>query len=261
MYAACVVFLILAVPTYGEPPAASPLHKQQLNMDNLKAWDTRTYSMTYRKPGGGPVEEQSVGRMKFVCESKSGLVRFTNVTRMYLPDGKRFIEYRGESLHPETNLFSTKEVRLHAGRSDGVTLQDSKATIEDGKLKIVTEEKGKSSTVDGRWPGSAIVDVAMFYIVTLVPREGGRRYLIENYVSSSALQRTKPQVLECEGLDQQAGSSEKPWTLFLLYEPENQAKAVRYWVSQDGLLRRVQLNPQNRIDLISDEEDKKDVGK
>lgn len=256
MCAAFAIFLCLTVASYGGPPATAPLHGQHLDMDGLKAWGTRTYSMTYRKPGGDPSNEQSVGRMTFTCESRNGLVKFINVTRMYLPDGNRFIEYRGESLHPETSLFSTKEVHLHAGRSDGVTLKDLKATIEGNKLKIVTEEEGKSSTIEGEWSNNTVVDIVMFFFVTLLPHEANRHYLVENYAVSSNLRQSKPRILECDGPDRQVAPSEKPWTLFLLYEPNNRSKAVRYWVSQDGLLRRVQLNPQNRLDLIPDEKDK-----
>ncbi len=54
--------------------------------------------MTSRKDAA---EERDVGRMTFSCEVKDGAVRFSNATRQFLPpDGKRFIEWRGESVHP-----------------------------------------------------------------------------------------------------------------------------------------------------------------
>jgi hypothetical protein len=255
MSCACVVLACLSVAGYGEPPAA-PLHKEQLKFDGLKAWRTRTYSMTYCKPGGAAADEQTVGRMSFACESRDGLIKLTTVARMYLPDGKRFIEYRGESLHPATGLFSTKEVHLHASRSDGAVLQDLKATVDGEEVTVVTEENGKSSTVEGKWSPNAVVDTAMFYLVTLVPRQADRRYLVESYVDSSNFPRPKPRILECDGPDRRGAASAKPWTLFLLYEPDNRAKAVRYWVSEDGLLRRVQLSPENRLELMPDEKDR-----
>ena len=171
---------------------------------------------------------------------------------MYLPDGKRFVEFRGETVFPDSNLFSTKEMHLHASRSDGVTLQKLDVAIEGKKSKIVAEKQGQSSTVEGEWADNTVVDLAMFYLVTLLPHEANRQYRIENFAASSSLRQPKPHILECSGPDPQAAPAEKTWTLFLLYEPNNRADAVRYWVSEDGLLRRVQLNTQNRLDLISD---------
>ncbi|MBN2021807.1 MAG: hypothetical protein JW809_03355 [Pirellulales bacterium] len=71
--------------------------------------------------------------------------------------------------------------------------------------------------------------------------------------------KATPRILECAGPDQRASASENPWTLFLLYEPDNRPKAIRYWVSQDGLLQRVQLNAQNRLDLVVEEQGKSDA--
>ena len=254
MFVAFTALLCLSVVGHADSPTASPLNGQRLNINSLKTWGTRTYSMNRQKNGGDPAGEPSLDRMSFTCEFKDGLVRFTNVTRMYLPDGKRFIEFRGETVHPDSNLFSTKEMHLHASRSDGVTLQKLDVAIDGKKSKIVTEKQGQSSTVEGEWADNTVVDLAMFYLVTLLPHEANRQYRIE-YAASSSLRQPKPRILECSGPDPQAAPAEKTWTLFLLYEPNNRADAVRYWVSEDGLLRRVQLNTQNRLDLISDKKD------
>jgi hypothetical protein len=244
-----VLWLSLAAQGRAEPPPPIPLHEQPLNITKLKAWGTRTYSMTWRK---GTDDERKVGQMTFSYETKDGIVTLRNVTRNHLPpDGKRFIEYRGESIHPETTLFVTRGLSLHAERSDGVVLVDQKVTIQDGTATIVTNTKGRSSTKTAKWPENAVPDITVFYLVTLLPPEPGRRYLVRDFVpSSSPLQRPEPSIVECAGADRSTGSLGKPWTLFLQYEPDRRAKAVRYWVSQDGVLSRMQLNPENRLDLI-----------
>jgi hypothetical protein len=236
-----------AAPPSGETPVPVPLSEKTLDFGKLKAWGIRTYSMTWKK---GSADERKVGQMTFSCETKDGIVKLSNVTRQYLPDGQRFVESRGESVHPETNLFVTRSLSLHAGRSDGVPLFDQKVTIQDGTATIVTDAQGQSSTTKAKWPDKAVVDIAMFYLVTLLPPEAGRRYLLRDYVSTSSLQQPRPSIVECAGPDRSTGTPGKPWTLFLLYEPELQAKAVRYWVSQDGILSRVQLNSENRLDLV-----------
>jgi hypothetical protein len=254
-----ILFISYSLAAEGEASTALPLHQQQLSMDNLKQWGTRLYSMTFLQSGESS-GEKTVGQTKMTCEVKNRQFKFINETRMYLPDGKRFIEFRGESIHPKMDPFSISEIHLQAKRSDGIEIRDEKASVTDDVLSVVTRERGGTpNTVKAPWPKHVLVDTDIFYLVTLLPQEKNQIYSIENYLSSSHLQQPKPYLLECAGLDRKTNASEKLWTLFLLYEPEKREKAARYWVSQDGVLQRVFLSPQNRLDLIP--EAKKKISK
>jgi len=253
----CALFLLSVVSAHAEPPAAQPLRKEQLDLAKLDKWGTRSYSMICQLTAGGPVESRSAGKMTFGCQSKDGLVKLSNTTRVFMPDGKRYIEYRGQCVHPKNDPFSTKEINLLVVRSDGVQLKQLRAANQQGKIKIVDKEKGNTTTTEARWPKATVPDISMFYYVTLLPRKAGQRYLIDSYIASSSLHRPERRIVQCAGADPDVVQSGKPTTLFLLYEPGKPKKAIRYWVGADGVLKRVQLNPENRLELISDVKDKK----
>ena len=166
-----------------------------------------------------------------------------------MPDGKRFIDFRQECVYPEMNLRSLSEIETNVVRSDGVQIKESRATVNLKELVIVDKESGRTSTTKSQWPENGIVDIAVFYFVTILPREPNRRYAIDNFITSSRLQKIEQRVLECHGRDRTTGESGKHWVRFSLYDPGKRADAVQYWVSDDGLLQRVQLNKENRLDL------------
>ena len=250
----CTLIVGSTLPAFAEQPSV-PLSDVRIDTTSLQKWGLRTYSMTRTANQSGQPVTQRVGRMSFSCEVKEGSINLTINTRMFMQGGKRFIEFQADCHYPKMNLLSPPNIKIEAVRSDGVKLKETRATVHGETLEIVDVARGRSSTTESEWPEDGVIDVAVFYLVTLLPREPNRRYAIGNYLSSSSLRKPGTRVIECVGPDMSTGERDKHWLEFRSYEPNHRSDAIRYWVSDDGLLRRVQLNKENRLELEVDKQE------
>lgn len=242
--------LCCCLPTWAAPP--TPLEEVPIDFTRLEAWQERTYAMNYMADGTG--KSQRVGEMIFDCDVEDDTVRLLMTTRMYMPDGKRFIEFRVNNVYDRVSLLSPAKVQLDAVRSDGVELRSIRAVVRDGTLEVTETIGDDVKERRGAWGNGGIHDTASFYLVTMLPTEPDRRYEIKHFYEASSLPASQPQIIECRGPDETTGHEGNRWVKFLRYPADARDDAVQLWVDSDGVLQRVQLNKQNQLVLLDDEQ-------
>lgn len=245
-----ILFVTSTAATFGEPPTTRKFESTRLDHSKLKQWGTRHYSMTYSAMKYGKTFSQKVGRMTLTFEmKKDGKIETTNRTRINLARQKGTIEFVATCHYANSSLLSPTSITVKAVGPDAKTFKDLRLTIRGKKLSIVDTERGRTAKSEAEWPENAVDDLAFFYLVTLLPKEANQRYAIAAYVSTSSPAKSNPCFAECLGPDATTGKPGKRWTQYLRYDNNDRTKASRFWVSDDGVLRRVQLNATNRLDL------------
>jgi len=244
------VMIGASLTTHAAPPAPVPLADVQLDTAKLKSWGERDYAMNYISDEDETPTARRVGSMTLACEVNEKSIKLDSRAKMVMPpDGKRFVKFQQACVYPATNLLSLSEITTNVARSDRVIMKDSRATVRGKELETIDKKGDVSKKTTSKWPENGILDLTVFYIVTIMPREPDRRYAIDHFITSTELEKSEPRIIECVGPDRTTGKDGKHWVKFLSYHPDKRRRAVQYWVSSDGVLRRAQLNKTNRMDL------------
>lgn len=250
IFACLIASCIVSVAAAADPV---PLSDAKIDFAKLKEWPDRGYTMTRTVEEDGTPVAHKVGRMVFTCKPDKKGLQLTNNTRMFAPDGKRFVEFKATVDMSDVSLFSPSSVTMLAVRSDGMKMQERKATVDGKSIKIVDMSGGREKESEAKWPANPLIDLVAFYLVTLLPQEKGTTFSTDSYTEISSLEKLDRRILECVGPDAATGTPDSRWVKFLSYTPGGRDAAIQYWVSSNGVLQRAQINKENRLDLESGE--------
>jgi hypothetical protein len=244
-----IVVLLVSTTVLAEDSKVAAVQDAKIDFSQLKNWKERTYSMTFIDLKNDPPTEQVVGRMIFNCDYEKDGITIKNTTRMYLPDGERYVEFIGKIIFKQPNFWSVDGWELKASRSDGLVLNETTAKVNSGNIKLKDTEKGVTQTKEFQWDEKSIPDLSVFYLVTLLPQETGRKYVLKKHVNTSTPKDAAERILECSGLDVSLPGKNKNCIQFVEYDVKNPTNKIRYWINKERVLIRVLLAEDKRLDL------------
>lgn len=236
--------------------AAVPLtivaQEDLLNHDKLSEFGTKKYKMTWLDGRSGKIVERERGTMTLSASQTKDSVSLKNLTRMYMPDGKRFVEYSAKFVYAKSDKKMTPmSLNLKGTRSDEVVLFEIDAKIENGKIIQKSVEGKEEETVEQEWDVDTVTDLSIFFLIPQLSQEVGHTVSIDRVITFP-LSPNVPTVsnrIKCLGLDKVTKIDGQECTKFV-NNWNKQESGIEYWVDSERRLRRVLLNPENRLDLI-----------
>ncbi len=218
----------------------------------LSKFGSQKYKMVWiDRSSGSPVERER-GTMCLSATVAEDAVSLKNVTRMYLPDGKRFIEYHTSCSCSADDTLSLRRMTIKVVRSDEVVVHESETVVEQGTITHKFTADGRATTKQDRWIEGSVLDLAVFFLIPQLPRKKGRSVSIENVVSAptNTIEKPERRVITCTGADRDTSTDAQTLTRFV-NAAKGERDGIAYWVDDNGVLRRVLLSPENRLDLMT----------
>ncbi len=220
----------------------------------LTKFGTRKYKMTRIVQGPGGTAEREVGMMTLSVKVTAEGVEVGNVTRLVSPDGKGAMEYRLKSSCSADGKLSLRNAEFNVvrvGESDEAVVFESKTTVTGGWIIHTYSSSGSEETFRKKWVDGTLTEMAMFFLVAQLARKKGAVVNIDNVLSTPATEIKEPQsrTITCLGVDEEMSTEQRQLTKFVSVV-KGEESGINYWVDQDGVLQRVQLNAQNWLDLI-----------
>ena len=218
----------------------------------LSKFGTQKYKMTWiDRSSGSPVERERGTMILSVAVTKDA-ISLKNVTRMYLPDGKRFIEYHTSCSCSADGKLSLRRIDTKVARSDKVVLHESQSVIKQDKITHKYTSRGKDTVKQEEWIEGTLLDLAVFFLIPQLPQKKDESISIENVMASptTTIRKPKSQTITCLGVDHDMSTDGQTLTKFV-NTTKGEKTGITYWVDGNGSLRRVLLNSENRLDLVT----------
>ncbi len=236
-------------------PAAIKAQEDLFDLDKLADFGTKKYKMTWiDRRSGQPVEVER-GTMVLAAKQSKDSVLLKNVTRMYMPDGKRFIEYQAEcDFSIQNKKLALQSTSYKVVRRDKVVLVDIKAKVMNGKIIQENSKGDDESTEERTWTNGTYPDLAVFFLIPQLSQTAGKSVKIENVMTLPYTSETQvtTQRIACLGKDDESKIDGQALTKFV-NQADGEETGIDYWVDSKGQLRRVLLNAENRLDLMTDQ--------
>jgi hypothetical protein len=233
---------------------SSSLQAQEIVFDAeaLSRFGAKTYKMTRIDRSSGSPAEREVGAMVLSVAVHADAISLENATRMYLPDGKRYIEYHAKCLCSADGRLSLRRIDSRVVRSDNVVLHQAQTVVERGRIIHKYAAGGKETVIDEKWVDGTLVDLAVFFLVQQLPRKENQSVTIENVLSvpTNAIKKPETRTITCLGIDGQMSTDGQKLTKFV-NTAKGEKSGIVYWVDENGSLQRVLLNSENRLDLVT----------
>ena len=233
-----VACFVLFPPSRGgcEDDAPIPLEALKLDIDALKKWGTRKYAHQFRskeKPAGAP---QPTATWTLVTKFEKDRLLLDDLLSMSVKG------HQASSIHWKAECSKNNQLSLKAldceEQTRGTTRRKIHAIVETEKAMITYEQGDNTKKESVEWSAGSVTVLAMFRIVTLLPREKGKRYRIANVSRSRRLRMRGEHIIECMGPDASAGRAQQ-WVKFELKNLDGKPPSWTYWVDDDGVLQRV----------------------
>ncbi|MFT5302000.1 MAG: hypothetical protein ACI814_002813 [Mariniblastus sp.] len=235
-------------------PTALNAQESLFDLKKLESFGMKKYKMIWEDSSSGSLVEHERGTMTFTTVKNNDSIVLKNVTRLNLPDGKRFIEYQGDCVFSiKDEKIEFRNLKYQAIRSDKVVLYAVVAEISDGKMIQKTVRGEKEMTEEQRWTPGSYPDLAVFFLIPQLPKKNGQVVKIESVfrVPSSPDAQATARSITCMGIDKDMKFNGQPSTKFVNLA-NGEKSGINYWFDGEGQLRRIALNPENRLDLIVD---------
>ena len=249
-----IFFIFIATLTV---PAVLKSQDGLFDLNKLTDFGTKQYKMTLiDRRSGKPVEVER-GTMVLAAAHTKDSISLKNTTRMYLPDGKRFIEYQADCIFSKQDeKMNLRSLNYKITRSDKVVLVDIKAKIENGKITQTILEADEKSKEEKNWTDGTYPDLAVFFLIPQLSQKKGKSYEIDHVMTLPFSPDTKATArkITCLGIDKDLKIDGQEVTRFV-NKADGEETGIVYWVDSKGRLLRVQLNPENRLDLITKKND------
>jgi len=223
----------------------------EFDVESLARFGTRTYKMTWiDRSSGSPVEYER-GTMTFSANVDKEGISLKNLTRMYLPDGKRFIEYSTDCKCSRDERLEIRRIDAKVVRSDEAILHESETVVEKNRITHKFESRGKQDSDTDAWADGTILGLAVYYLVPQLSLRKGESVTLKSVLGSptESLEKPKSHTITCLGIDADLTIDGQKLTKYLNVA-KGEKSGITYWVDQKGLLRRVLINPENRLDLL-----------
>ena len=228
---------------------SATLSAQELKFDNeaLAKFGTKTFRMVSLSGSPEKPNEQEVGRMTLSAKVESDTVALLNQTKMFAPDGKNFVKFEVDCGCSADGRLALQSMTMKVERSDGLVMHEATGTVEKEQFNYSFSSGGVGRTLEQTNPEGTVIDYALFFIVSQLPREAGKSFTLEAVLPSptNTIREASKQTITCNGIDESVSISGRKLFKFTKLPDE-----TVYWVDEQGVLRRVQLSPQNRMDLV-----------
>ncbi|PHR96377.1 MAG: hypothetical protein COA78_28785 [Blastopirellula sp.] len=232
---------------------SSSLQAEEVVFDGnaLSKFGTKTYKVTWIDRGPIVPVEHERGTMTFSAIVTKDMISLKNVTRMYLPDGKRFIKYDTNCSCSADGKLSLQKIDTKVARSDDIVLHSSQTLVEQDKISHKYHSDGKDTVIQEEWVKGTLIDIAVFFLIPQLSQKKDESVTIENVMISpnTSIRKTKSHTITCLGVDQSLSTDKQKLTKFV-NTPKGEKPGITYWVDENGLLQRVLLNPDSRLDLV-----------
>lgn len=243
----------------GEEPVAHPAAVRTAavpppSLDSLKRWGQREYWLVTTDLQQQPPICHVNGSVVFeaICTDKQLLLRMS--IRHRQSETEEPVEHIVECEYQPNDLSRLAKIHLSLVGNDGTVLQERFATASGDSIRTQARYEGKEISNERPWSEDAFVSLAVNFLVTTLPREVGLKWSIPHYCQVESSLALEPYVIECLGDDAKTGTPGHHWTQYALYGNDKEEDSSRFFVSPDGLLQLVQLDPFNRLMLKRDGE-------
>jgi hypothetical protein len=226
----------------------APLQAQELKFDNeaLGKFGTKTFRMIVvtgspEKPG-----EQEVGKMTLSAKVDSDTVALVNQTKMFEPDGKNFMKFDVDSRCSADGRLALQSMTMKVEQSDGLVMHEATGIVENDQFKYKYSSGGLGRTLEESVPSGTVIDYSLFFLVSQLPREAGKSWTLDAVLPSptNTIREPAKQTITCNGLDESVVIGGRKLFKFTKLPEE-----IVYWVDEQGVLRRVQMSPEQRLEL------------
>jgi hypothetical protein len=240
------LFIFLAAVIFA------PLHAQELKFDNeaLAKFGTKTFRMVALSGSPDKPEVES-GAMTLSVKLEPDGLSLVSQTKMLAPNGKDFVKFDYDCKCSTDGRLAIQSLTNKVERSDGLVMHEATGTVEKEQFKYTFSSGGRGRTLEEPISKETMIDFSVFFLVTQFPREAGKSWVFESVLPSPTNVVRKPdkQTITCNGIDESASSPERKLFRFTKVETSNSFEVI-YWVDEQGVLRRVQLSPRNRLELV-----------
>lgn len=222
------------------------------DLKKLENFGTKKYKMTLLDGRSGSVVERECGRMILSASQTKDSVSLKNVTRMFMPDGKRFVEYSAEcNFSKVSQKMALRTLSFKGTRSDKVVLFEIDAKVGNGKINQKTLEGDEETIEEQKWSEGTIPDLSIFFLIPQLSQKEGNAVSIDQVITFplSSDAPVAANRITCMGTDKAIKIDGQECTKFV-NNWNNDKSGIEYWIDSKGRLRRVLLNPENRLDLI-----------
>jgi len=243
----CLAMLFLSMCAF------SPLQAKEMVFDGkaLAKFGTKKYKMIWIDRSSGAPVEQERGTIIMSANVTKDTVTLKNTAQIYLPDGKRFIKCAMSCSCSADGKLSLRRIDAKVIRSDKVVLYQGQSIIEQDKIKLKYTSQEESAATQDKWTKGTLVDTTLFFLVPQLPRKKGESITFENVMAAPTDVLKKPisRTITCLGIDPDLSIDGQKLTKFVDV-PKGKKTGITYWVDGNGLLRRILLAPDKRLDLI-----------
>lgn len=233
-------------------PLTLNAQNELFDLKKLETFGTKKYKMTWLDGRSGKTVERERGTMTLSASQTKDSVSLGNLTRIYMPEGKRFVEYSAKFVYAKADKKMTPiSLNLKGTRSDEVVLFEIDAKIENGKIIQKSIEGKEEETFEQDWDVDTVTDLSIFFLIPQLSQKEGNTVSIDK-VLTFPLYPEVPVVsnrIKCLGLDKATKINNQVCTKFI-NSAKNEKNGIEYWIDSKQRLRRVLLNPENRLDLI-----------
>jgi len=224
-----VALSVAVAPTAGAQRAAAPppLNAATLDLDGLDDWGRRSYRYIRIEPE----RRRAIGTVALETELSGRKVTMRDAWSIE-SDGA-MLSWRMKADWDRGGLMEPTKVVANGTETD--ELASYRMQVVAG-LATIRDLEGARSEME--LPEGVVTDAALLRIVTLLPRERGRRWRIDRLLELSELNLKRGGVLACVG-PESVDMHGEPVQLWRFAYRSGDRLAAQFWVDPDGgALRR-----------------------
>jgi len=226
-----------------EMPAGPPtLDIATLNLSTLSAWRTQTYrsfNEVFRR----------YGTVQLVTEIEQDFVRFRDV-RSFICEGES-IQMTMESVHRNDPTLTLVELSGSIEMEPERWCDLGKGSTRFPVLGTDEEAPAHGFTLE---PG-VLTGMVLFRLVTLLPKEAGRAWLIPSLVTFGSMEGTG-YLLTCLGTESaiiEGDQTELTWYRLVRQDDVKVSDNLEFWVDEQGHLARWAMGSRDIAIRVSEE--------
>ena len=237
-----------------EEPAAQPVSRQTEivplpGKGAFKNWGPREYWLVSTDLKQQPPVCRVDGTLVFETVYIDNHLLLRMSVRRHLPETNEQVEYIAECEYQSDDLSRLAKIHFSLLGKDGTIPQEQLFTAFGDKIRTEVHYNGQVASNERPWADDAFVSLATNFLVTTLPRAVGKKWSVPHYCQVDGSLALESFVIECLGEDAKTGTPGQRWTQFAVYQNDKEDDSTRFFVSPDGILQLVQLDPLDRLML------------
>lgn len=238
-----LLLLLPGTACYGQPI--------RFDIDALQQFGERRYQMLVSDNwNDSSSEKRKVGSLTLKAIPGKETFSLEISTRMDSPDGKQFIEHSSSARFASDESQELQQIKTRVMLNGKEQLLDGTSKVVDGKFTYKAVSQGEEFSSEMEHKPGTMLDYSLFFLMPQLDLKQGGKLAIANLMNAPTENLEAGTAIEIinEGIDTAVSSSGRKLTRYV--RREDGGRDVVYWVDQDRVLRIVQLNAQNRLELI-----------